>query len=296
MRRWRVLAVMAGCLAGCLLAAGCATKTDLARMENRIKKLETRNQALEKRISEQIEQLDQMLEKREQQDNKLRELFAGQDAEFYQLRNEVRQLSGRFEEGEYRDSRKFKDLSTTLEASREKLASLTERVELNDARISRMAAYLGIESDEKLNAAVKARKDEAGDANKGGAPEELPADKLYAFAKKSFDRKNYETARDAFEKFLETYPDSDKADNARFWIAEIYFNEQWYEKAILEYQSVMDNYPKGNKVPAAYLKQGIAFQELDETGNAKLVLKELIRKFPDTNEADIARKKINQIE
>ncbi|MFW5901529.1 MAG: tetratricopeptide repeat protein, partial [Thermodesulfobacteriota bacterium] len=52
----------------------------------------------------------------------------------------------------------------------------------------------------------------------------------------------------------------------------------------------------GNKVAAAYLKQGIAFQELGETGNAKLVLKELIRKFPDSNEAGIARKKIAAIE
>ena len=296
MRQWSILAVMAGCLAGCLLAAGCATKTDVARLENRISQLEARNQALEKRISNQIDQLDQLLEKRENQDNKLRELFAGQDAEFYQLRNEVRQLSGRFEESEYRNSRKFKDLSTTLEASREKLASLSETVELNDTRISRLAAYLGIESDEKLDAAVEAEKGKAGGGKKTGAPKDLPAEKLYAFAKKSFDQKNYETARDAFEKFLETYPDSDKADNARFWIGEVYFNEEWYEKAILEYQSVMDNYPKGNKVAAAYLKQGIAFQELGETGNAKLVLKELIRKFPESNEAGIARKKIAGIE
>lgn len=295
MRRWSVFLGMAGCLAGCLLAVGCATKTDVARLENRINQMESRNQALEEKISKQMDQLDQMLEKREKQDNKLRELFAGQDAEFYQLRNEVRQLSGRFEESEHRVSRKLKDLSTTLEAHREKLTSLSKTVELNDTRISRLAAYLGIESDEKLDAAVDTQKEKDG-GGKSEPRKDLPAEKLYAFAKKSFDQKNYETARDAFEKFLETYPDSDKADNARFWIGEVYFNEQWYEKAILEYQSVMDNYPKGNKVPAAYLKQGIAFQELDETGNAKLVLKELIRKFPDTNEADIARKKINQIE
>jgi tol-pal system protein YbgF len=124
----------------------------------------------------------------------------------------------------------------------------------------------------------------------------LPEDKLYEFAKKSFDQKNYETARDAFEKFLETYPDSDKADNARFWIGEIYFREEWYEKAILEYQKVIDNYPEGNKVAAAYLKQGISFQELGENGNAKLVLKELIRRFPESNEANIARQKLNRIE
>jgi tol-pal system protein YbgF len=291
MRRYSVLAVV-----GLLLAAGCATNSDMRRVEDRIRTLYDRNQALEKRIERQLDKLSQVVEQRKKQENRLRELFAGQNAEFYELRDELRHLTGRFEESEHRLSRKLADLKTAVETNRQELTAISESVTVNDTRISRLADYLGIEaSEEKLDAAVQA--DEAAEASgEGQAASDLPEDKLYRFAKKSFDQENFETARDAFEKFLEMYPDSDKADNARFWIGEVYFNEEWYEKAILEYQKVIDNYPQGNKVAAAYLKQGIAFQELGETGNAKLVLKELVRKFPESNEANIARQTINRLD
>ena len=59
---------------------------------------------------------------------------------------------------------------------------------------------------------------------------------------------------------------------------------------------MIEKFPDGNKVPSAYLKQGIAFHKLGENANARLVLKELITKFPDSNEAKIAREQINRIE
>jgi TolA-binding protein len=55
---------------------------------------------------------------------------------------------------------------------------------------------------------------------------------------------------------------------------------------------VIETYPKGNKVPASLLKQGFAFLNLGDEVNARLILKELIKKYPKSNEAAIARKKI----
>jgi TolA-binding protein len=58
---------------------------------------------------------------------------------------------------------------------------------------------------------------------------------------------------------------------------------------------VIEKYPKGNKVPAAYLKQGLSFFKLGENANAKLVLNELIKRFPESSEADAARQHVKQI-
>ncbi|MEK6196353.1 MAG: tetratricopeptide repeat protein, partial [Deltaproteobacteria bacterium] len=70
---------------------------------------------------------------------------------------------------------------------------------------------------------------------------------------------------------------------------------KWYEKAILEYQKVIENYPKGNKVPASLLKQGFAFLSLGDKANARLILNELAKKYPDTNEGKIAVQKLKEI-
>ena len=131
----------------------------------------------------------------------------------------------------------------------------------------------------------------AEDSNNYGNDE----DGIYKNAKYMLDKGNNEKARELFEAFLKQYPDSDNADNARFWIADSYYRDKWYEKAILEYQKVVVDYAGGNKVPAAMLKQGYAFSNLGEDANAKLILKELVKKFPGSREADIAKDKLKKL-
>ncbi|MBU4503079.1 MAG: tetratricopeptide repeat protein, partial [Proteobacteria bacterium] len=81
----------------------------------------------------------------------------------------------------------------------------------------------------------------------------------------------------------------------QFWIGEIYYSEKWYEKAIVEYQKVIEKYPKGNKVPASLLKQGFAFLNLGDKANARLILQELVKKYSEATEAKIATKKLKEL-
>jgi tol-pal system protein YbgF len=92
-----------------------------------------------------------------------------------------------------------------------------------------------------------------------------------------------------------SYPSSDNADNAQFWIGETFYQEKSYEKAILEYQKVIEKYPRGNKVPAALLKQGLAFLNLKDRVNSRLIFEELVRKYPNTSEAKAASDKLKEL-
>ena len=132
-------------------------------------------------------------------------------------------------------------------------------------------------------------------------PEATPAavslsDKeLYEQAKKAYDSGKLEDARQGFIDLLKQHPKSQNADNAQFWIGETYYREKWFEKAILEYQKVIEKYPQGNKVPASRLKQGLAFSNLGDKTNARLILQELIKQHPQSNEAKIAKKKLKKL-
>ncbi len=114
-------------------------------------------------------------------------------------------------------------------------------------------------------------------------------------AKQAFDQGDSDAAREKFQELIQRFPKSEHADNAQFWIGEIYYREKWYEKAILEYQKVIENYPKGNKVPASLLKQGFAFFNLGDKSNARLILEELIKKYPKSTEAKIAKDKVKDL-
>jgi tol-pal system protein YbgF len=104
----------------------------------------------------------------------------------------------------------------------------------------------------------------------------------------------YEEAMAGFKNFLKLYPKSDLADNAHFWIGECHRALAKYEEAILAYQRAINGYPKGNKVPAAMLQQAFAFEKIDDKTTANLVLKKLVKNFPKTKEAEIARKRLKQ--
>ena len=120
-------------------------------------------------------------------------------------------------------------------------------------------------------------------------------DEIYRTAKQAFDQGDSDTARKKFQELIERYPKSERADNAQFWIGEIYYREKWFEKSILEYQKVIENYPTGNKVPASLLKQGLAFFNLGDKANSRLILQELIKKHPQSNEAKIAKDKLEAL-
>ncbi len=118
---------------------------------------------------------------------------------------------------------------------------------------------------------------------------------LYAAAYELFKEAKYEKSREAFENFLKQYPDTEFSDNAQFWIGECYYFEKKYEKAIVEYEKVTKNFPEGNKVPYALLKQGLSFLKLGDKASGKLLLQQVTKDYPNTSQARIARAKLLEI-
>ena len=96
--------------------------------------------------------------------------------------------------------------------------------------------------------------------------------------------------------FTKKYPKSTLADNAQYWIGESYYGLREFDQAIIEFDAVRRRYPQGEKVPAALLKQGYAFAELGEKVNARLLLQEIMEKFPETPEAAEAKMRLKSLE
>jgi len=123
--------------------------------------------------------------------------------------------------------------------------------------------------------------------------EGLSENELYALSKQAFDRSDFQIAQEGFRKLINMYPESRRADNAQFWIGEISYRQKRYEDAILEYQTVIEKYPKGNKVKAALLNRASHFFNLGDKANARLILQELVDRYPDSHEAKLARDKLD---
>lgn len=118
---------------------------------------------------------------------------------------------------------------------------------------------------------------------------------LYKDAYETYQRGDYERARRKFEAFLKQYPNTELSDNAQFWIGETFYAKKDYEKAILEYEKAIAKYPEGDKIPAALLKQALAFLELGDKTNGRNLLKRVIERYPQSEQADMAKKRLEAV-
>jgi tol-pal system protein YbgF len=104
-----------------------------------------------------------------------------------------------------------------------------------------------------------------------------------------------EGARQGFAGFLEDYPNSNLAPNARFWLGESHFGKKEFQRAIDAYDKVEIDYPGSEKVPAAILKKGYAYLALKDRKRASSAFKQVVTLYPKTAEAGKASDKLAQL-
>ncbi|MFZ7127739.1 MAG: tol-pal system protein YbgF [Desulfobacterales bacterium] len=261
-----------GALLGVLLTYGCALQQDVVTLDNRTLRLENQMSSLQKQMSQLDSGLTNFGENKAQSEQDLRTQNAEIRATLGRLTEQVQELRGRVEEGDYRLTQQV----DVLERSTRQM----------EERVAKLESYLSMET-RRPAATPEPQAQPARPASE--------SETMYEEGRQLFEKGDNEAARRKFTEYLQKFPSADQADNAQFWIAETYYREKWLEKAILEYQKVIETYPKGNKVPASLLKQALAFSDLGDKTNARLILEELIAKFPQSNEAGVAREKLKEL-
>jgi len=80
-----------------------------------------------------------------------------------------------------------------------------------------------------------------------------------------------------------------------FNIGETYYTEKKYEDAIIAYESFLKKDYSNDKAKVAMLKQAYSFIEIDDKKTGKVILERIIERYPQSAEAELARKKINEL-
>jgi tol-pal system protein YbgF len=105
----------------------------------------------------------------------------------------------------------------------------------------------------------------------------------------------YDLARQEFQDYLKYYSDTDLASNAQFYLGEIAYSQRSYEQAVTEYDRVLTNYPKSFKLAPARLKKGMALIELGQKNGGIRELREVVKRYPGTEEERRARAKLKEL-
>jgi tol-pal system protein YbgF len=214
-------------------------------------------------------------------------------AEFRKLQYEVRQMkAGTGTSG------RIADVSAELEALREQIAQLEGRVEenehqaqkaLEEAKAARMASAQG-----GVGAAAPpgaADDPTAGLPPGGSASEEV---RSYRAAYDAWRANQHQVCIDRFGQFLQSFPTSQYADDAAFWLADCYFKQGDLKTAILRFDDVATRYPKSEKASEALYRQGEALLKLGPNFGkaAEKAFERVVKEYPQSQRAQDARQQL----
>lgn len=129
-------------------------------------------------------------------------------------------------------------------------------------------------------------------AASGPAPS---ADTLYSNGLRDITSGKYDLARQEFQDYLKYYGETDLASNAQFYLGEIAYSQKNYDQAVNEFDKVLNNYPKSFKLAPARLRKGMALIELGQKTSGVRELREVVKRYPGTDEERKARAKLKEL-
>jgi tol-pal system protein YbgF len=127
------------------------------------------------------------------------------------------------------------------------------------------------------------------------APSGVSPQRLYDTAWADFTAGQWTLCVEGFNTYLKSFPRSDAADDAQFYIGECQLQDNKFAAAMDSYSRVISGYAKGDKVPDAYYKRGVAFDRLGQPDRAKESWETLIKNFPDSDLARLAKQQLDRL-
>lgn len=103
---------------------------------------------------------------------------------------------------------------------------------------------------------------------------------------------NYQGAIVAFQNFIKQYPKSNLAPRAQYWIGDSYFNLRDFKLAIASQQTLIKTYSDSPSVPDAMLNIASSQIEMGESIAGRRTLEDLVAKYPVSDAADKAKRRL----
>lgn len=263
MRRSSATFLLAGVLASS--SAGCFMKrADGDRLVRESQAQATRLAALEQQVQE--------LGTRQQ------EHHAALEQTVAELRTRVDEVRAQLEA----TGRGSADLGADLAMVRDTAARLDGRLAEIDQNIAATQAQLR-EQDAQFDRQIRQIATRL-DIDLSLRESDIPADRTehYSTAYRAFQNGDQARARALFGEYVRRYPQDENADNAQFWIAKSYQEQQQWQRAIGAYRELIRNFQQSDVLDQALFGMSQAFYELHDCTNARAALDALRQSRPQS--------------
>lgn len=122
--------------------------------------------------------------------------------------------------------------------------------------------------------------------------------KIFNAAYKDIREQKNTAGIEGMKKYLTKYPDGQYAPSAHYWLGQVYLlkgDDKSVKNAVTEFDTVIKNYPKTDKARDASLKLGFAYLLQNKTSDARHQFKKVMKDYPGTSAAEIAKARLAQL-
>lgn len=119
--------------------------------------------------------------------------------------------------------------------------------------------------------------------------ERLDAEQLYELALHEYVQGNFPAAIEDLRAYLAAQADDAERPKALYWLGEALYSQREYADALLQFETILRDYPRSPEALRALLTGAHAYRQLGETQRAETLLRTLVRQYPKSREAQVAR-------
>jgi len=119
--------------------------------------------------------------------------------------------------------------------------------------------------------------------------------RAYDAAMSDYWGSDFDLAISGFKAYLASFPGSDFADDAQFYIGQSYYNQGKYTEAADAYNLTIRTYPKSEILSDAYFKLGESYRNLKNPERARTAYQFVVKQYPESAAAAQAQQRLEDV-
>jgi tol-pal system protein YbgF len=250
---------------------------DIRMLQEQTQQLQQQMQAALATLTEALKSINTRID---DQANATRKAFADQKLIVDELGNNLRVIRERVDDSNVR------------------IGSLSQEIEALRLSIPQFPAAPAVPGGEPGQPPV--------DAAQPGMPQPVPPaapavgpgvspQRMYDTAWSDYTAGQWELCIGGFEQYLRTFPRSELAADAQFYIGECYFLSGKFTEAVDAYNRTITGYARSPQVAAALYKRGLAFERLQQYDRARESYQLVVKDHADSDAARLAKQNLDRL-
>jgi tol-pal system protein YbgF len=180
------------------------------------------------------------------------------------------------------------DLASDLYNIQQQLVQLQELTGQSQQRLSELRTRLEARGEQIATTTT------AGDTARPSSPSAASADQMYEASLAQLRRGSAATARQGLREMLRTYPTSERAGDALYFIGQSFAAEN-PDSSAAYYEQVVQRYPNSSRAASALYNLGLLAERRKETRKARETYQRVVQKYPQSDEAALARDRLKAL-